>query len=114
MYVYKNFSVKGVLGFSGFHMIWIAFYSSLVTIIYEYTAIEWLVIPWLPISLVGTAVAFYIGFKNNQAYNRLWEARKIWGAIVNSSRAWGSMSRAFVNNDFAEEKMTDEIRFIID
>jgi len=33
-------------------------------------------IPWLPLSVISTAVAFYIGFKNNQAYDRLWEARK--------------------------------------
>jgi putative membrane protein len=44
-------------------------------------------IPWLPVSVVGTAVAFYVGFKNNQAYDRMWEARKICGGIVNDSRA---------------------------
>jgi len=40
----------------------------------------------LPISILGTAVAFYVGFKNNQAYDRFWEARTAWGSIVNSSR----------------------------
>tara|TARA_B100000795_G_scaffold35292_1_gene23312 strand:+ start:26607 stop:26840 length:234 start_codon:yes stop_codon:yes gene_type:complete len=48
-------------------------------------------IPWLPISVVGTAVAFYVGFKNNQAYDRMWEAHKIWGGIVNESRTWGML-----------------------
>ena len=42
----------------------------------------------LPISILGTAVAFYVGFKNNQAYDRFWEARTAWGAITNSSRAF--------------------------
>jgi putative membrane protein len=37
----------------------------------------------------GTAVAFITGFKNNASYDRLWEARQIYGAIVNASRAWG-------------------------
>lgn len=55
-------------------------------------------IPWLPVSIVGTAVAFYVGFKNNSAYDRMWEARKIWGAIVNSSRAWGTYVDGFVSN----------------
>ena len=32
----------------------------------------------LPISILGTAVAFYVGFKNNQAYDRFWEARTAW------------------------------------
>jgi hypothetical protein len=35
-------------------------------------------IPWLPLSLVGTAVAFYVGFKNVQSYDRIWEARKVY------------------------------------
>jgi putative membrane protein len=64
-------------------------------------------IPWLPLSVIGTAVAFYVGFKNNQAYDRLWEARKIWGGIVNSSRAWGSTVKAFVGNQFTDEKYTE-------
>lgn len=48
----------------------------------------WLSIPWQPVALVGTAVAFVTGFKNNAAYGRLWEARTIWGGIVNMSRTW--------------------------
>ena len=34
--------------------------------------------PIIP-TLLGTALAFFIGFNNNQAYDRWWEARKIWG-----------------------------------
>ena len=39
-------------------------------------------------AILGTALAFFIGFNNNQAYDRWWEARKIWGALVNDSRSW--------------------------
>ncbi|MCM5662742.1 bestrophin family protein [Galbibacter mesophilus] len=39
-------------------------------------------------TILGTALAFFIGFNNNQAYDRWWEARKIWGALVNNSRTW--------------------------
>ena len=51
-------------------------------ILYEVFDYKWLHLPWLPIALIGTAVAFIIGFKNNASYERLWEARKIWGGIV--------------------------------
>lgn len=37
-------------------------------------------------ALMGTAIAFFIGFNNNQAYDRWWEARIIWGELVNNSR----------------------------
>ena len=61
-------------------------------------------IPWLPVSVIGTSVAFYVGFKNNQAYDRMWEARKIWGGIVNESRTWGMMVDGYITNTFAKEE----------
>lgn len=45
-------------------------------------------IPVIIPSLLGTAIAFFIGFNNNQAYDRWWEGRKIWGALVNDSRSF--------------------------
>ena len=45
-------------------------------------------IPAIIPTLLGTAIAFFIGFNNNQAYDRWWEARKVWGAFVNDSRSW--------------------------
>jgi len=65
-------------------------------------------IPWVAITVIGTAVAFYAGFKNNQAYDRMWEARKIWGGIVNESRTWGMMVDGFITNLFKKEKLTTE------
>lgn len=53
-------------------------------------------LPWSPISVVGIAVAFYLGFKNNASYDRVWEARKIWGSIVNNSRSFGVAVNSFV------------------
>ena len=47
--------------------------------------------PQIPFSLVaalGTALAIFLGFRNNSAYDRWWEARKIWGGIVNVSRTF--------------------------
>lgn len=43
-------------------------------------------IPATVATLMGTALAFFIGFNNNQAYSRWWEARIVWGALVNESR----------------------------
>ena len=53
-------------------------------------------IPWQPISIIGIAVAFYLGFKNNSAYDRTWEARKIWGSIVNNSRSFSAAAVSFI------------------
>ncbi len=51
-------------------------------------------IPTIVPTVLGTAIAFFIGFNNNQAYDRWWEARRVWGALVNDSRSW---ARSVVN-----------------
>ena len=45
-------------------------------------------LPTIVPTVLGTAIAFFIGFNNNQAYDRWWEARRVWGALVNDSRSW--------------------------
>ena len=57
---------------------------------------------------IGIAVAFYVGFKNNQSYDRFWEARKIWGGIVNVSRTWGNQVMSFVSSSTAEGEVPAE------
>lgn len=48
-------------------------------------------------ALMGTSLAFFIGFTNNQAYSRWWEARTVWGGLVNDSRAWTRSLVAYAN-----------------
>ena len=59
-------------------------------------------LPWQPVSVIGIAVAFYLGFKNNSSYDRSWEARKIWGGIVNNSRSLGAAVISFVSGSNQE------------
>ena len=64
--------------------------------LYYFLDLQWLKIPWTPLALIGTAVAFVIGFQNNAAYGRIWEARKIWGGIQD-----------MVTNEYADSPMTE-------
>jgi putative membrane protein len=96
MYVKRYFSYQ-ILYFISWRMIlWSLFTGLLAMFTYLYLEWKWVAIPWLPVSLIGTAVAFYVGFKNNQSYDRVWEARKVWGGIVNLSRSFGAAVRAFL------------------
>lgn len=54
-------------------------------------------IPFAPLGTIGIAVALYLGFKNNQSYDRFWEARTIWGGIVNASRVWGNQVLSYIS-----------------
>jgi len=75
---------------------------------YYWLDLGWLKIPWTPLALIGTAVAFVIGFQNNAAYGRIWEARKIWGGIVNSSRTFGTYVQEMISNEHSSEELSPE------
>ena len=76
--------------------------------LYFFLDLEWLKIPWTPLALIGTAVAFVIGFQNNSAYGRIWEARKIWGGIVNTSRTFGMFVQDMLSNEHAQVPLSEE------
>ena len=92
----RKFGLKEILKWTRVEIVIFIFIATIPTILYEVFDYRWIAIPWLPVALVGTAVAFLIGFRNNASYDRLWEARKIWGAIVNSSRTWGIVVKDFI------------------
>lgn len=103
MYVRRNFDIKGMISFTGFHIIWLTAYSILAVYLYDGLGFKFLAIPWLPMSLIGVAVAFYVGFKNDASYERMWEARKIWGAIVNDSRSFAAASKNLIESDLPND-----------
>ncbi|AZQ64951.1 hypothetical protein EI427_22265 [Flammeovirga pectinis] len=98
MIVNKNLSFRNVLSFTWFHIVWIICWVTFASFLFQTLNWKFLSMPWLPISIIGTAVSFYVGFKNNQSYDRLWEARKIWGGIINSSRKFGAMVKSYVSD----------------
>ncbi|WP_374464407.1 bestrophin family protein [Chryseobacterium sp.] len=75
--------------------------SVIPTVLY-FLGWKFLSVPWQPIAIMGTAVAFIVGFKN---YSRLWEARQIYGAIINDSRSFGYILRdALLSKDSVKVK----------
>lgn len=88
MYVQRRFPFKSVLIWTKREIFFFTIFSSIITIAFQLLNFRWLQVPLAPIGLIGTAVAFMIGFQNNAAYDRIWEARKVWGGIVNTSRTF--------------------------
>ena len=97
MYINKTQPIKQVLQFTFTTMLLLAIWSSVVVVFFQVLDFKFLTIPFLPISLVGTALSFYLGFKNNASYDRVWEARKNWGGIVNNSRTWSTMLNSYLS-----------------
>ncbi|MFO0003051.1 MAG: bestrophin family ion channel, partial [bacterium] len=49
-----------------------------------------------PFSLIGVALGIFLGFRNNASYDRFWEARKLWGALVNTSRSFTRQAQTLI------------------
>jgi putative membrane protein len=98
MYTGREIKLGIVLSFAWKIILFFFLYSLLLCLISYFSGFT-LGISFVPIGLIGTAVAFYVGFKNNSSYERLWEARRIWGAIVNASRTWGTLASTYVKTD---------------
>jgi putative membrane protein len=39
-----------------------------------------------PLSILGSGLAIFVGFRTNSAYARWWDARRLWGGLVNATR----------------------------
>ena len=113
MYTKKIYPISTVLRWTRRYIYYFILFSLIPVLLYEVMDWKWLHLPWLPIGLVGTALAFINGFKNNASYGRLWEARKIYGGIVNASRLLATMVNDFITNEHAKKERTEEEFFDI-
>ena len=107
MYTRRIFPVRGVIRWTRRHLILFFILATIPVLLFDIVGLKWLHVPWLPLGVLGTAVAFIVSFKNNASYDRLWEARKIWGGIVNASRSWTIMVKDFIVNDHAITKRSE-------
>ena len=107
MYIKPVYSIKIVLLWTRRYIYFFFLLSIIPVILYDFFDLKWLYLPWLPIGLIGTSLAFITGFKNNASYERLWEARKIYGGIVNTSRLLATMVNDFITNEFVKVERTD-------
>ena len=65
----------------------------IVTIIYVVLPFR---APSLPLTLLGSALALFLGFRSNSAYQRWWEGRGLWGLMINASRNLARHARNFL------------------
>lgn len=113
MYLQRKFPLSGTLKWTRRDIYKFIIIGVIPVFMYKGLGFYWLHLPWLPIGVVGTAVAFIVSFKNNASYDRLWEARKIYGGIVNASRSFTLMVNDFVTNEHAIKPLTDQELFAV-
>ncbi|SEI83404.1 bestrophin family protein [Paraburkholderia diazotrophica] len=62
-----------------------------------------------PFSLIGIALAIFLGFRNSASYDRYWEARKLWGQLLNETR---SLTRQVLTLPSARISANDTHEFV--
>jgi putative membrane protein len=68
--------------------------------------------PSLPLTLFGTALALFLGFRSNSAYQRWWEGRVLWGQMINASRSLARQARNYLPDEAKDLKRTIVLRQI--
>ena len=61
------------------------------------------------VAVLGIAMSIFIGFRNTQAISRWWEARTLWGTVVNKSRTWADGLRGLLNEQQWHSSRTQEL-----
>ena len=105
MHVGVSYSLKEFIFWTRRNIYKLIIIGLLPVILYQVIGLRWIGLPWTVTALLGTATAFIVGFKNTQTYSRTWEARTIWGGILNSSRSWGITCRDFIDDEICTRKL---------
>jgi putative membrane protein len=92
-----------MLQYVGKPLLLLAAYDLVVVVAYQSMHWDWVALPHIPLALYGSAIGLILGFRNQSAYARWWEARTLWGAIVNNSRSWGRQVVTTLRTDASNE-----------
>jgi putative membrane protein len=88
MIVPKGRQLGRMLMYVGRPLLILVLYDLAVVVAYKVLHWDWVALPHIPLSLFGSAIGIIVAFRNQSAYARWWEARTLWGALVNNSRSW--------------------------
>jgi putative membrane protein len=87
MIVPRSRQISRMLHYVGTPLLLLVVYDVAVVAAYKVLHWNWVALPHIPLALYGSAIGIIVSFRNQSAYGRWWEARTLWGAIVNNSRS---------------------------
>lgn len=68
-----------------------------IAVLYTKGGLTFLGLPSLPLGMMAAALSLFLAFRTNSAYDRWWEARKLWGSLVNDSRTFSRQALTLVD-----------------
>jgi putative membrane protein len=72
-----------------------------VSVAHAYSGAVWLSMPALPVTILAATLGILLSFRNNSGYDRWWEARTLWGGVVNASRTFARQLLTLLPHDDA-------------
>jgi putative membrane protein len=113
MLLKKNVPISYVFGKIKVEMAFLTVYSIAVYVSHTYFNFPGVSIPIAISAILGTIISLLLAFRSNQAYDRWWEARTLWGAIVNDSRSFARQIISFIDKTYdGEDKRIMKERMI--
>ncbi|MBX3230511.1 MAG: bestrophin family protein [Labilithrix sp.] len=96
----------------------VTFLATVVTYLYEAIPQLHYSITTTPFTLIGLPLGIFLGFRNNAAYDRFWEGRKLWGTLVNQTRNFARQLVTFIEAPDADQEelstfQKDMVRYVI-
>ncbi|MDF1828276.1 MAG: bestrophin family ion channel [Legionellaceae bacterium] len=80
----------------------VTLYAMCISILSQFH--HWISISVSPFEYAGFVMGLILVFRVNAGYDRWWEARKIWGSLVNNSRSSATLVAAYVDKNKPQEK----------
>ncbi|WP_407313756.1 bestrophin family protein [Pseudomonas sp. nanlin1] len=93
-----RFVIKTIT-YVGWSLFWLLIWDVIVTADFMLFLDRKISLPSLPLTLLGSALVVLTSFRNSSAYNRWWEARTLWGALVNNSRSFARQALTLIEDD---------------
>lgn len=97
MIVKRNFDVRKVFWNIRYEVFSSLFVSVVIYTLQIFQVLE-ASLPFSIVSILGSALAIFIAFRNQSSYSRWWEARTLWGGIINSSRVLARLIITFTDS----------------
>jgi putative membrane protein len=88
--------LRSVIRSVGLTLLALLVWDVLIVVLYAALHQTWVAVDSLPMPLMGTALALLVAVRNNNAYARWWEARQLWGGVVNNSRTLARQIRLYL------------------
>lgn len=100
MIVKRNFDLRKVFWNIRFETLTTLLVAIIVFVLHQWQLID-IALPFSIAGILGSALAIFIAFRNQSSYARWWEARTIWGGIINNSRIFARQIIANVDHAVA-------------